>query len=90
MNVNGCFRHRMCIRVAVTGKAFPKMTCAACRSIPGDDDFRLRVTYEDRAVEKRGTRDTGMRKKIGYLSVNKLSNHSRNVMKKLRQERFLH
>ena len=83
MNVNGCFRHRMCTRVVVTREAFPGMTCAACHSIPGEDDFGLRVTCEDHAIEKRGTRDISMGRRIGYLSVNKLSNHSRNVMKKL-------
>ena len=88
--VKGAFRHRSCRRVSKFGKPFPNFTCDMCQTIVSECDFRSRVIREERAVEKRGCRGTGLGRRVGYLSVFELSVHSRLLTKKLKTEQMRH
>jgi hypothetical protein len=39
-------------------------------------DFRMRVTCEDKALEKHGSLSTSVGRRLGYLSVLELNVHS--------------
>jgi hypothetical protein len=87
--ISGCFRHVNCSRLSSSGFPFTHFCCHACNQIPQEMDFRLRVVREDAALEKRGCRGTGDGRRIGFLSMQELANHSRVTMKRLRNERRL-
>jgi hypothetical protein len=53
-------------------------------------DFRMRVMREDRAVEKRGSQSSGASRRLGYLSILELADHSRIQKKKFRIESTYH
>lgn len=50
----------------------------------------MRVVREDKALEKRGTRNTCKERRLGYLQMNELSSHSRIITKKLKLEKMYH
>ena len=59
-------------------------------TIPFETDFRLRVMKEDKSIIKQGTRTTEFGIRVGYLSLPKLTSHSKTVSKKLKIERLYH
>jgi hypothetical protein len=56
--ITGCFRHKLCMRLSVSGKPFADCSCAHCCTIPQESDFHMRVVREDLSLDKRGTRST--------------------------------
>jgi hypothetical protein len=90
LTVEGAFRHRNCLRISASDDGFENLTCTKCASIPSEDDFRMRVLREDRAIEKRGTRSTGSGRRVGYLHMLEVNSHSRQLSQKFRRERSLH
>ena len=64
--------------------------CGDFSHIPQDGDFRMRVSQEDRSMEKRGTRSTNPGRRLGYLSILELGNQSRKIQKKYQTERAYH
>lgn len=85
----GCFRHVRCARVSLSGEPFENYTCAECRRIPKEDDFRKRVFREDRSIDKRGTRTPVPGRRIDCLSVHELALHNRILGRKFREERAM-
>jgi hypothetical protein len=85
--INGTFRHKECARVSTSDEPFTDLTCCLCARIPQEMAFRMRVLREDSALEKRGARNTGTGRRLGYLSVVELASHSRIISKKYRAER---
>ena len=88
--VAGCFRHSACKWVSGCGEPFANFTYAACSKIVQENDFRLRVMKEGRALVKRGSRDIGSGRRIDYLSIRELAGNSRRLATKYREERALH
>ena len=88
--INGTYRHRLCTRVDRSNEGFTDLCCSMCATIPLENDFRKRILREDRSVEKRGTRTTGAGRRIGYLSILELTQHSREMKRKLQAEKLLH
>ena len=74
--VKGAFRHRSCKRVSESTEPFRNLTCDMCQSIVFECDFKARVLREEHAVEKRGSRSTGLGRRVGYLSSFEVSAHS--------------
>ena len=90
VSVNGCFRHQQCVCFSASGKSFLDFSCGACTHIPLETNFRLRVVREDRALEKRGTRGTEARRRLGYLSLLEVVCHNRSISGQFRHERMMH
>lgn len=88
--VKGAFRHRDCTRVSISGEPFQNFTCSKCCSIVLEPDFRSRVVREERAVEKRGFRGTGLGCRAGYLSVFELCEQTRKLKKQHKLEKMQH
>ena len=82
--VSGCFKHRECVRFSTSGQSFVDFNCAFCVRIPLEIDFRLRVVREDRAVEKRDSRGTGLGRRLDYLSTKEVVHHSRSIKSQLK------
>lgn len=80
--VKGVFRHRSCTRYSMSGESFQNFTCSMCSSIVSEIDFILRVVCEEHAIDKRGLRDTGRGRRVGYSSVFELCSYSRTLAKK--------
>jgi hypothetical protein len=60
-----------------------------CSAIPLENDFRKRVLREDIAFQKRGTRNTGAGRRVGYLSNYELARHNYDMSRKLNMEKVL-
>ena len=82
IQIDGSFRHRNCNRISSSGGSFDGLTCASCKRIPHELDFRMRVVREDKAIDKRGGGSTGGGRRLGCLSIKELSVHNRLITKK--------
>ena len=72
------------------GQSFPNLTCPACAQISRENDFRMRIRREDRTLVKRGHISTARGIRLGYLALNKMSKHKRELSKKYRLEILQH
>ena len=88
--VKGAFRHRSCRRVSESVEPFPNLTCDMCQNIVFECDFRARVLRKEGAVKKRGSRGTGMGRRVGYLSLFEMCAHSQLLTKKFKIEQMQH
>ena len=88
VHVNGTFRHRKCVRMAMGLEPFPDLTCPMCAQIPRENDFRMRIKREDQALVKRGHRTTAGGIRLGYLGVYEVSKHTRELSTKYRLEKL--
>ena len=80
--VKGAFRHTSHRRVSESAEPSSNLTCDMCQSIVVECDFRSRVLREERTIKIRGSRGTGLGRRVGYLFVFELSAHSRLLAKK--------
>lgn len=88
VGIAGVFRNRACNRISLSREPFPNLTCSMCAQIPREDDFRMRVRREDRAVVKRGCRTTGRGIRLGYLTMAEVSQQAREVTMKHRLQKL--
>ena len=88
VHVNGTFRHRKCVRMAMGLEPFPDLTCPMCAQIPRENDFRMRIKREDQALVKGGHRTTAGGIRLGYLGVYEVSKHTRELSTKYRLEKL--
>lgn len=75
--IEGCFRHKGCRRVSMSGAPFDDLTCTRCARIPQEVDFRHRVMREELSLEKRGTRSSAGGRRLGFLQSHELFQYSR-------------
>lgn len=70
--VSGTFRHVNCIRVSSSPQGFPNFRCEACSSIPKERDFCMRVYRSKISKFKRGNRNSGGGRRLGYFGVSEI------------------
>jgi hypothetical protein len=70
--IEGCFRHKDCKRVLMSGAPFDDLTCTRCAQIPQEVDFRHRIIREELSLEKRGTRSSAGGRRLGFMQSHEL------------------
>ena len=70
--VSGTFRHVNCIRVSSSPQGFPNSRCEACSTIPKERDFCMRVYRSKISKVKRGNRNSGGGRRLGYFGVSEI------------------
>jgi hypothetical protein len=88
--IDGFFRHKNCPRIFNFGELFTNITCDACSRFPHEHAFRKMVVWEDATIVKRGAGGTWFGRRLGYLSIHKLSTHSCAICKKYWTARYAH
>lgn len=77
VEIFGTFRHKNCRRVNLSGVPFDGLMCNQCVSIPKERDFRMRVYRQTQSAICRGLRDTGLGRRLDYMTNSEILNIAR-------------